>query len=92
MIMACEGAEDQLVSPTMTATMLIELHDSVDQTLTDRVIARLRDTHSVETIHGTTPRTPADYPAVAFLAPQDRNVALFERAIPQRWIVARPRS
>jgi len=88
-IMDCEGCEDDLLQGGIYATLLVELHDWVDCSLPERVIARLSRSHSLEVIH-TRGRDPADYPELHFLTAPERELALFERPIPMRWIVATP--
>jgi hypothetical protein len=89
-IIDCEGAEDQILSSDIIATLLVELHEWHDTTLPDRVIERFSGTRRVEIVHSTS-RDPAAYPELDFLGPEDRQLALFERPTSQRWMIVRPR-
>lgn len=88
-IMDCEGCEDVLLQEGISATLLVELHDYVDKTLPDRVIKRLSKSHRLEIIHSVG-RDSEAYPELDFLTATDRELALFERPTPMRWIIARP--
>lgn len=88
-LMDCEGCEDALLDPRISATVLVELHDWDDATLPDRVIARFAGSHTVSVIESA-PRITSDYPQLNFLSHEDHTLALFERWTPMRWALITP--
>lgn len=83
----CEGCERDLIAPEITgrATVVVELHAG-----TEDLPARFGEAYRVSTI-GSAPRHAADYPELARLRrPKDRDLAVFERVVPQDWAIIQP--
>lgn len=93
----CEGCEAALVRPDLIEPMrswplLIELHDFIDPTISQRVLERTAHTHEA-TIVAASPRAAADYPELGFLSESDAALALSERRpAGMRWALLMPRS
>ena len=68
-IMDCEGCEDALLSPDISATILVELHDMDDPLLSSRVLKRFAGSHKVTTVRSNS-RIPFAHPEIGFLSPQ----------------------
>lgn len=83
----CEGCEEQLVWPEflLGATVLVELHPGTDILLPPRFEA----THMVELIEAQ-PRDPNAYPELRNLPRAERELAVFERPLPQTWALLQP--
>jgi Methyltransferase small domain len=97
-IVDCEGCELELLHPDRVpslrfATVLVELHDFVDPTISSAIFARFRKTHSIDVIGGRD-RTISDYPMIQDLEPLDRAAALSELRPtdphPMQWAVLYP--
>ncbi len=95
----CEGCEAQLLDPTLapalaTADLIVELHDFVDPTITERVLDQLDSTHRIELVDVTS-RSAADYPELAGEPGTVAFRALFEGRPtdphPMQWAVMRSR-
>jgi hypothetical protein len=100
LVIDCEGCEDGLldldaVPELRHATMLVELHDFIDASLGQRVLARFRTTHAA-TVFPARPRDPSRYPALAALPRRDRPFAVDEarpaEPRPMRWAFLEPRA
>jgi hypothetical protein len=90
----CEGYEKQLLDPELAPTLrkwqiIVELHDFIDPTITETIVARFAATHEVELI----PSLPPDYQRLEelnFMTPRQRQHALTERPVPMSWAHLRP--
>ena len=90
----CEGGERTLLDPAAAPrlrgwTILVELHDFIDPTISDTILGRFRETHEIEMIDmdGRT-----DVPAeLGFATPQQLSKLLSERPPGMRWAHMRPR-
>jgi len=95
-ILDCEGCELELIGDAAMpglrrATILVELHDGVDQAVTGTVLRRLEATHDAELITSE-PRNIDDFPELSFLGWNNRQIAIWEfRPRPMRWAILRPR-
>ena len=90
----CEGCELELLQPDRhpllrTATLLIELHDSVDPTMTSQILSRFARTHDAEIIF-VEQRDSARYEELAGLTEGEAHSVLWERAAGS-WGLLRPR-
>jgi hypothetical protein len=86
----CEGYEIHLLCPdlapaTVSADILVELHDTPEVPVTRIILERYRETHQIEIITSVA-RNPADYPALSFLPPRQQDLAVSELRGPgQEW-------
>jgi hypothetical protein len=91
----CEGAERTLLDPAAAPrlrgwTILVELHDFVDPTISDTVLGRFRSTHEIEVIEMEDRReVPAE---LDFATPRQLSKLLSERPPGMRWAHMRPRA
>jgi hypothetical protein len=90
----CEGYELTLLDPAAAPVLrhwsiLVELHDFVDPTITETICARFADSHEIELIEST-PRS-VDAPELSALAPRTRRLVLDERPVAMRWASLTPR-
>ena len=91
----CEGYEKTLLDPELAPTLrgwsiIVELHDFVDPTITDTIRQRFDATHEIELIRST---VPGDPPAeVSFMTDRQRRLVLNERPVPMTWASLAPRS
>jgi hypothetical protein len=83
----CEGCEEQLVWPEFLpgATVLVELHPGTDILVPRRFAA----THTVELIESQ-PRDANAYPELRGFPRAERELAVFERLLPQTWALLEP--
>lgn len=91
----CEGCELELLQPDRhpilrTATLLVELHDSVDPTITSQILSRFSATHDAEIILGEQ-RDPTRYEQLAGMPEEDAQLAIWERPKGASWGLLRPR-
>jgi hypothetical protein len=94
-----EGGELALLNPEIAPdlvddpwTLLVEIHDHVDPTIADTLIARFGDTHSVEEIVSR-PRHATDLPAAVRRQLLARWIPAYldeRRPGPMRWLLLRP--
>ncbi len=82
LFMDCEGCEKELLRPDLipalrTCTILVELHDFRDPTISPTLLSRFAASHDITVIKGA-PRDPAAYPALAHLPRRGRWRALDE--------------
>lgn len=94
LLMDCEGAERQLLDPQaiprLTACdFIVECHDFMDVGITETLMGRFRDTHSISKL-SEGPRDANSHRLLAGLRGIDRELAVCE-CRPQRmnWLIAR---
>lgn len=93
----CEGFEGELLDPgsvpQLAATdILVELHDFIKPGVTNTILSRFHDTHSL-TLVDTQGRDTKNYPVLESVAPQDRYSILSEnRPAPMQWAYLRSKS
>jgi hypothetical protein len=91
----CEGCELQLLDPARVPALrswelLVELHDFVDPTISQRVPARFADSHEIVLIPSRS-RANESPPELSELEPRDRQLLLSERRpAPMQWAWMRP--
>jgi len=90
----CEGCELDLLQPDrhpllQTATLLVELHDSVEPTTTSRILRRFARTHDAEIVSAEQ-RDPERYEELAGIPEGEAHMVLWERAAGS-WGLLRPR-
>lgn len=90
----CEGCELDLLQPDRypflrRATLLVELHDSVEPTTTSQILSRFARTHNAELISAEQ-RDPARYEELAGLPEGEARLVLWERTTGS-WGLLRPR-
>lgn len=96
LIVDVDGFELDLLQPDAvpalrTSSLLVELHDFVDPTLSATVEGRFAATHDCQHI-AIQPRDSNDYPPLRHFAAADQVLALSEgRLTPQSWAVLVPR-
>lgn len=78
----CEGAELELLRPDLvpglrTSTLIVELHDSFQEGITDEIASRFSDSHDITLIHSRA-RDAGQYPELRFLSSAKQRLALFE--------------
>lgn len=91
----CEGYEKTLLDPQAAPVLrgwriIVELHDFLDPTITDTILARFADSHEVELIKSLPPDT-AKEPEFEFMTPRQRRAVLTERPVAMNWACMRPR-
>lgn len=100
----CEGCERDLLRPDRVpelrdATVLVELHPSVDREIPDLMIDRFKETHEIRPLEGT-PRDASDWPEVRDLRLADATWLLAEIAVDdqgepvgkKQWALMSPRN
>jgi hypothetical protein len=93
----CEGCETAVLDPEAAPALsncdiLVELHDFIDATISDRVVPRFRDTHDV-TLIDARGREGVYAPELDSFSPGDRRLLLSERRPPaMQWGRFRPRA
>lgn len=91
----CEGCELKLLRPDLVPGMrrwsiIVELHDYFDPSITATIAERFSPTHDVQLVEGTG-RDPAAVPELAGLDERARAAVLSEfRPAPMRWGVLTP--
>ena len=91
----CEGAELDLLDgdqiPALkTADIVVELHDFLRAGVTPTLTQRFAATHEIQLIDSVKPDVSL-YPELEILAPEQRAIALDERAQPMQWAWMRAR-
>jgi hypothetical protein len=93
----CDGCEGTLIDPRTTpelrdATIIVELHDFIDPSISTTIVRRFTDSHVVALIDSAD-RDPARFAQLLEPIPtDDRAQALDEaRPAPMRWAVMTPR-
>ena len=91
----CEGAEVDLLSieqiPALKgADILVELHDFLRAGVTEILTARFADSHDIQLIDSAQP-DPSLYRELEILTPEQRAIALDERAEPMQWAWMTPK-
>ncbi len=98
LILDCEGAELDLlrleqVPQLASTTILVELHDFIDSTITAIILSRFRETHAI-TLHDSRARNLDAYEVLTPLSREDRATAVDEtRPLdphPMQWAVLVP--
>jgi hypothetical protein len=90
----CEGFERRLLDPILAPQLrswqiLVELHDFLDQQITETIVSRFESTHSIELIDGE--GRDDNLPELEFMSRRERNAVLSERRPgPMRWAHLRP--
>ena len=79
----CEGAERAILDPELAPRLrgwpiLVELHDFIDPTITETIVARFEPTHEIEMIPGQD-RAGDLLPELDFMTPRQRAAVLSER-------------
>ncbi|MBI3483875.1 MAG: methyltransferase [Acidobacteria bacterium] len=93
----CEGYELELLTPENIAQpraceIIVELHDSVDATISKTILARFSATHQAQVYEQTT-RDPRAYPGLNGLSAEHQRLAMDEfRPAGIRWAYLRPRA
>ena len=92
----CEGAEVDLLNideiPALkTADIVVELHDFLRAGVTPTLTQRFSNTHEIELIDSVKPDASL-YKELEILTPEQRAIALDERAEPMQWAWMRPLS
>jgi hypothetical protein len=91
-----EGFELELLQPDLvpglrSCNILVETHDMLEPGVTDTICARFAESHTID-LMACRDRDPDVYPALHFLADEDRHLALSElRDMSQRWAFMTPR-
>ncbi len=91
----CEGYERTLLDPDAAPvlrhwTILVELHDVVDASISRTIRSRFAGTHAIELISGET-RNPDEYPELRSFSPRERTAVLNEnRPELMTWAFMRP--
>lgn len=90
----CEGYEKSLLQPGLAPVLrgwsiIVELHDFVDPTITDTISRRFAPTHEIQLIRSGPPGNPP--PEVAFMSDRQRRLVLNERPVPMSWANLTPR-
>jgi hypothetical protein len=97
-ILDCEGAELEVLRPEAapslaSATVLVELHDCYNPTISGTIRHRFERTHTIELVRAV-PRDTSAWPVLECLSPSDRDAAVFERRAttpyPQEWALMTP--
>jgi hypothetical protein len=92
----CEGCEIELFDPAIapflkTASILVELHDFVDQTISETLLSRFEGTHHMQIIQSSN-RNPHEYDELNNLSEQDAALAVDEfRPERMQWAWMKPR-
>jgi len=78
----CEGAELELLRPDLvpdlrTSTLIVELHDSFQEGISDEIASRFSDSHDITLIYSRA-RDAGQYPELRFLPRAKQRLALFE--------------
>ncbi len=90
-----EGAELELLNPVaasslLTCSLLVELHDNVDPSISRQMVARFSPSHDIQLVPQSA-RDPAHYPALAGFTEFERAMMLCEfRDKPMQWAVMTP--
>jgi hypothetical protein len=91
----CEGYERTLLDPQAAPvlrhwTILVELHDVIDPSISATIRSRFAPTHQFELIGGER-RNPDEYPALGSLSRRERSAVLSEyRPALMSWALMRP--
>ena len=91
----CEGAEVDLLNieqiPALAqADILVELHDFLRAGVTSTLKERFSNSHEIQWIDSEKP-DPSLYPSLEILTPEQRAIALDERAEPMQWAWMMPK-
>lgn len=91
----CEGAEVDLLDidqiPALAqAEIVVELHDFLRTGVTETLTTRFAATHEIELIDSAQP-DPSLYAELEILTPEQRAIALDERAEPMQWAWMKPK-
>ena len=91
----CEGAEVELLDiaqiPALARTeIVVELHDFLRAGVTQTLTQRFAATHEIELIDSAAP-DPSLYAELEILPPDQRAIALDERAEPMQWAWMKPK-
>ena len=92
----CEGGERSVLDPGRAPRLLgwpilVELHDFIDASISQTMLARFSPTHDIEMIDGQG-RAADDLPELSFMTARQRQAVLSERRPgPMRWAHMRPR-
>ena len=93
----CEGCEFELLDPATapglrTATIIVELHDFLDDRISSAISRRFRETHEIQIISSSI-RDPRTYPELDGFSDADAALAVSEsRPGPMEWAWMQPRS
>ncbi len=95
LLLDCEGCEVELLDPDRApplrhATLIVELHDFIDQRSSSRIMDRFGTTHRIERVPAE-PRHCDEFPDLEFLGWKQREIAVSEfRFRPMEWAVLTP--
>jgi hypothetical protein len=93
----CEGYERILLDPVAAPRlkgwpMLVELHEFIDNSITETICVRFGDSHEIELIEGQGREQQERLGEFAFMSARQRAAVLGERRPgPMRWAYLRPR-
>ncbi len=92
----CEGAEVELLDieqiPALAnCEIVVELHDFLRAGVTETLTKRFAATHEISLIDSATP-DPSSYAELEVLTPDQRAIALDERAEPMQWAWMKPKT
>jgi len=78
----CEGGERELLDPRLvpalvSSTIICELHDFYDQSITPTLLSRFNRTHSIHILHQHG-RSPQDFPILDTLSKREKWLAVHE--------------
>jgi hypothetical protein len=84
-----EGGEKQLLDPVLVpnlsnADLVVELHDSIDPTITHTLIQRFTPTHACQLVE-MQPRNASDFPEIKSFTPQEIEMAFSEQKLKTTW-------
>jgi hypothetical protein len=90
----CEGYELTLLDPQLVPglrrwSMIVELHDQLEPTITGEISRRFAASHEVELIESAP--APAEADELAFMSARQRRLVLSERPVAMRWARLAPR-
>ena len=91
----CEGAEVDLlnideIESLKQCDILVELHDFLRPNVTATLTQRFEKSHEIQLVDSAKPDVSL-YPALKILTPQQREIALDERAEPMQWAWMTPK-
>jgi len=91
----CEGYEKTLLDPALapslcSCSIVVELHDNVDPTISSTIHRRFRDTHDIEMIEYA-PMAREALPELSWMSESEARLIVEERPQQMSWALLRPR-
>lgn len=91
----CEGYEKTLLDPRIAPdlrhwSIIVELHDNVDPTISATIEARFADTHEIEVVDYEHPGREG-LTELDWMSDKQARLVLWERPLPMSWAYLRPR-